>query len=206
MAVEFVGGPEQAEFMRRVRGFDPGQVLLVPVDVGKSEAMAMVTDLRGEIVTSPFKFALTISGVAVLRARTASAVAGSSPRCLVCRRSGRPPTAQRSATRTGSKTRTPRTRLRGCHPQAMTRPARSAPGSGSRKPDRSTYALRSSSSDSDSASSKKASSTTAPNSSREANHAKSPLSRSLTGRTASRSRCSAQANPSTRHKVRTGPS
>jgi len=48
--------------MGPVRGFDPGQVLLVPVDVGKSEAMAMVTDLRSEIVTSPFKFALTIPG------------------------------------------------------------------------------------------------------------------------------------------------
>lgn len=74
MAVEFVGGPEQAEFMARVRGVEPGQVLLVPVDVGKSEAMAMVTDLRGEIVTPPFKFALTVSGVAALRARTAAAV------------------------------------------------------------------------------------------------------------------------------------
>jgi integrase len=74
MAVEFVGGPEQAEFMARVRGVEPGQVLLVPVDVGKSEAMAMVTDLRGEIVTPPFKFALTVSGVAALRARTSAAV------------------------------------------------------------------------------------------------------------------------------------
>jgi transposase len=36
--------------------------------------MAMVTDLRGEIVTPPFKFALTVSGVAALRARTAAAV------------------------------------------------------------------------------------------------------------------------------------
>ncbi len=83
MTVEFVGGPEQAKFMHRVRGFDPGQVLLVPVDVGKSEAMAMVTDLRGEIVTAPFKFALTISGVDVLRKRTATAVAERS--AVVCR-------------------------------------------------------------------------------------------------------------------------
>lgn len=75
MAVEFVGGPEQAEFMARVRGLDPGQVLLVPVDVGKSEAMAMVTDLRGEVVTSPFKFALTASGAKTLSDRTASATA-----------------------------------------------------------------------------------------------------------------------------------
>ncbi len=89
MAVEFVGGPEQAKFMHRVRGFDPGQVLLVPVDVGKSEAMAMVTDLRGEIVTAPFKFALTISGVDVLRKRTATAVAERS--AVVCRVRSRPP-------------------------------------------------------------------------------------------------------------------
>ena len=75
MAVEFVGGPEQAEFMARVRGLDPAQVLLVPVDVGKFEAMAMVTDLRGEVVTSPFKFALTASGAKTLRDRTAAAAA-----------------------------------------------------------------------------------------------------------------------------------
>src|SRR5680860_255186 len=75
MAVEFVGGPEQAEFMARVRGLDPAQVLLVPVDVGKSEAMAMVTDLRGEVVTSPFKFALTASGAKTLSDRTATATA-----------------------------------------------------------------------------------------------------------------------------------
>ncbi|HNI35092.1 MAG TPA: hypothetical protein PLV93_06800, partial [Microthrixaceae bacterium] len=75
MAVEFVGGPEQAEFMARVRGLDPSRVLLVPVDVGKSEAMAMVTDLRGEVVTSPFKFALTASGAKTLSDRTVSASA-----------------------------------------------------------------------------------------------------------------------------------
>jgi len=83
MAVEFVGGPEQAEFMARVRGLDPGQVLLVPVDVGKSEAMAMVTDLRGEVVVSPFKFALTASGAKAFGERTASASASQS--AALCR-------------------------------------------------------------------------------------------------------------------------
>ena len=75
MAVEFVGGPDQAGFMSRVRDLDPARVLLVPVDVGKWEALAMVTDLRGEIVTAPFRFAMTASGVEVLSRRTASAVA-----------------------------------------------------------------------------------------------------------------------------------
>lgn len=83
MAVEFVGGPEQAEFMARVRGLDPSRVLLVPVDVGKSEAMAMVTDLRGEVVTSPFKFALTASGAKTLSDRTVSASASRS--AALCR-------------------------------------------------------------------------------------------------------------------------
>ena len=75
MSVEFVGGPDQAEFMARVRSLDPGRVLVIPVDVGKWEAMAMVTDLRGEIVSVPFKFALTSSGVAELAAQVRRAVA-----------------------------------------------------------------------------------------------------------------------------------
>ena len=70
MSVKFVGGPEQAEFMARVRDLDPGRVLLVPVDVGKWKAMAMVTDLRGEIIAAPFLFDLTASGVDVLPVRT----------------------------------------------------------------------------------------------------------------------------------------
>ena len=83
MAVEFVGGPDQAGFMMRVRDLDPARVLLVPVDVGKWEAMAMVTDLRGEIVTAPFKFAMTANGVKVLGQRTATAVADRS--AVLCR-------------------------------------------------------------------------------------------------------------------------
>jgi transposase len=83
VSVEFVGGPEQAEFMGRVQGLDPGRVLLVPVDVGKWEAMAMVTDLRGEIITAPFKFPLTASGVTVMRERASVAVNGRD--AAVCR-------------------------------------------------------------------------------------------------------------------------
>lgn len=83
MAVEFVGGPDQAGFMSRVRDLDPARVLLVPVDVGKWEAMAMVTDLRGEIVTAPFKFGMTATGVQVLSRATKSAAVDRS--AVLCR-------------------------------------------------------------------------------------------------------------------------
>lgn len=83
MSVKFVGGPEQAEFMTRVRDLDPGRVLLVPVDVGKWKAMAMVTDLRGEIIAAPFVFDLTVSGVEDLARRTAGVAADRS--AVMCR-------------------------------------------------------------------------------------------------------------------------
>lgn len=83
MSVKFVGGPEQAEFMGRVRDLNPACVLLVPVDVGKWKAMAMVTDLRGEIIAAPFLFDLTASGVEVLAKRTSSVVADRS--AVMCR-------------------------------------------------------------------------------------------------------------------------
>ncbi len=51
-----VGGQLQAEFMARVRGCDPARCLVVPVDVGKSAAMALVADHYGEVVVAPFEF------------------------------------------------------------------------------------------------------------------------------------------------------
>lgn len=83
MSVRFVGGPEQGEFMARVRDMDPGRVLLVPVDVGKWKAMAMVTDLRGEILAAPFLFDMTSSGVDVLAERTSRVAADRS--AVMCR-------------------------------------------------------------------------------------------------------------------------
>ncbi|HVA07592.1 MAG TPA: transposase [Acidimicrobiales bacterium] len=62
----FIGGDLQAEFMGRLRGIDPGRCLVVPVDVGKSMAMSLVADHYGEVVTAPFEFDLTESGVANL--------------------------------------------------------------------------------------------------------------------------------------------
>ena len=57
--MRYVGGSLQAEFMARVRGVDPRACLVVPVDVGKVEAMALVADHHGEVVVAPFRFALT---------------------------------------------------------------------------------------------------------------------------------------------------
>jgi transposase len=62
----FMGGNLQAEFMGRLRGIDPGRCLVVPVDVGKSMAMSLVADHFGEIITAPFEFDLTETGVAEL--------------------------------------------------------------------------------------------------------------------------------------------
>ncbi len=47
-----VGGRLQAEFMVRVRGRDLSRCLVVPVDVGKSAAMALIADHYGEIVVA----------------------------------------------------------------------------------------------------------------------------------------------------------
>ncbi|HTT90379.1 MAG TPA: transposase [Acidimicrobiales bacterium] len=64
----FVGGPLQAELMARAKGLDPARCLVVPVDVGKWSAMALVADHYGEVVVAPFEFALSEPGVRELLA------------------------------------------------------------------------------------------------------------------------------------------
>lgn len=59
----FVGGSLQGQFMARVRDVDPTRCLVVPVDVGKWSAMALVADHYGEIIVEPFTFTLTEPGV-----------------------------------------------------------------------------------------------------------------------------------------------
>jgi len=54
--------------MTRIRGLDPQRCLVIPVDVGKSIAMALVTDHYGEIIIAPFEFSLTETGFEVLSA------------------------------------------------------------------------------------------------------------------------------------------
>ena len=49
--------------MARVRGVDPERCLVVPVDVGKWFAMALVADHHGEMVAAPFEFGLDEPGV-----------------------------------------------------------------------------------------------------------------------------------------------
>jgi transposase len=71
-----VGGQLQALFMARIRGRDPQQCLVVPIDVGKSTASALVADHYGELVVEPFEFALTESGFGLLATVIARAEAG----------------------------------------------------------------------------------------------------------------------------------
>jgi transposase len=52
--------------MSKVRGVDPSACLVVPVDVGKWSAMALVADHHGEIVAAPFEFRLDEPGVRCL--------------------------------------------------------------------------------------------------------------------------------------------
>ena len=60
----FVGGSLQGEFMTRVRDLDPARCLVVPVDIGKWSAMALVADHFGEVIVEAFQFPLTETGVA----------------------------------------------------------------------------------------------------------------------------------------------
>lgn len=74
-----VGGQLQAQFMARVRGRDPQRCLVVPIDVGKSTAAALIADHYGEVVVEPFDFALTEAGFTRLEAAIARAEAISTP-------------------------------------------------------------------------------------------------------------------------------
>jgi transposase len=69
----FIGGDLRQSFIGKIRGADPGNLLAVPIDVGKNSAAALVCDFWGEIVTPPFVFDLNERGfqdfaVAVARA------------------------------------------------------------------------------------------------------------------------------------------
>lgn len=61
-----VGGQLQSQFMARVRGLDPERCLVVPVDVGKSTACALVANHYGEMIVQPFDFPLTETGFGLL--------------------------------------------------------------------------------------------------------------------------------------------
>lgn len=71
----FVGGSLQGEFMARVRHLDPARCLVVPVDIGKWSAMALVADHFGQVIVEAFEFALTEAGVQSLLVAIARAEA-----------------------------------------------------------------------------------------------------------------------------------
>lgn len=71
----YIGGGLRERFVERVRGLDPGQLLAVPIDVGKHQAAALVCDFWGEIVTPPFTFTLNEVGVRSFTAAVARAEA-----------------------------------------------------------------------------------------------------------------------------------
>ena len=81
--MRYVGGDLQQALMARVRGVDPQRCLVVPVDVGKWSAKALVADHHGEVVVDAFEFALDEPGVSALIAAVGGADAS---RCaVVCR-------------------------------------------------------------------------------------------------------------------------
>jgi transposase len=69
----YVGGSLQGEFMARVRDVDPARCLVVPVDVGKWSAMALVADHYGQMIIEPFSFSLSEPGVQALLVAVARA-------------------------------------------------------------------------------------------------------------------------------------
>lgn len=58
----------QSEYMARIRGLERERCLVVPVDVGKRSAMALVADHCHDVVVEPFTFDLCVSGVKELTA------------------------------------------------------------------------------------------------------------------------------------------
>lgn len=67
--MRFVGGETQAAFVEQIRGEDPERCLLVPIDVGKRRAEALVADVYGQVVDGPFTFGLDQPGVGELAGR-----------------------------------------------------------------------------------------------------------------------------------------
>lgn len=60
----------QVEYMSRIRGLDRERCLVVPVDVGKRSAMALIANHCHDVVVAPFAFELTECGVSELLAIT----------------------------------------------------------------------------------------------------------------------------------------
>jgi hypothetical protein len=84
-----VHGAQVQRLAAPTRGLPPEQLLAVPIDVGKHQAMALVCDFTGELLVRPFEFPINRAGVAELtrrveavRAKRASTWSGSESRQL----------------------------------------------------------------------------------------------------------------------------
>lgn len=64
----FVGGEDQAEFLRLVDVAGATRTVLVGIDVGKHDALALIADGRGELLGDPATFVLDEPGVRSLEA------------------------------------------------------------------------------------------------------------------------------------------
>ena len=64
-----VHGVQVQRLVAQTRGVPLEQLLVVPIDVGKHQAMALVGDFTGELLVRPFRFSMTRAGVAQLVGR-----------------------------------------------------------------------------------------------------------------------------------------
>jgi transposase len=71
-----VHGAQVQRLVEQTRGIPPEQLLVVPIDVGKHQAMALVSDFTGEQLVGPFRFSMTRAGVAELVGRVQRVGAG----------------------------------------------------------------------------------------------------------------------------------
>jgi hypothetical protein len=71
-----VHGRRAQQLAVATRGLDPGELVAVPVDVGKRHAAALVCEVAGELLARPFRFVINRAGVAELIQRVAVATAG----------------------------------------------------------------------------------------------------------------------------------
>ncbi|WP_164519786.1 IS110 family transposase, partial [Nocardioides ferulae] len=64
----FVGGEDQAAFQQLVNEVGATRTVLVGIDVGKYDALALIADGHGELLGEPVSFGLDEPGVAALEA------------------------------------------------------------------------------------------------------------------------------------------
>lgn len=71
--MQFIGGASQQQYVEKTRGMDPARCLAAGVDVGKSEALCLIADHRGEVVGEALTFPLTEPGVQAMERLLATA-------------------------------------------------------------------------------------------------------------------------------------